>query len=110
MAAVWALLTGPNTHLHDQRNRSSALIHSHSFEAHHASAQTQLGSADDHAKAKYLDLFSGLTTPSLDQPALVAEAVPLSQPALAGRSVEAELPTAHAPPALSSRLLRSPPA
>lgn len=110
VAVLLALLTGPATHLDNERGPANAFVHSHVGVAHEPHSETEFGPGDDHLRAKYLDLFSGLTTPSVPSPSLPVAVVSLDAPAAAEGSVKVIAPRAHGPPAQSSLLLRAPPA
>ena len=107
-------LYGPLLHEHPAGDADgNAIIHAHfpELETTPVSKDPSIGFHHSHARAIWLDGFTTTASHGLELHAIVTTTlVHFSQPLPATRFVSVEAPRSHSPPALCSRVPRSPPA
>jgi hypothetical protein len=107
-------LYGPLLHEHPAGDADgNAIIHAHfpELETTPVSKEPSIGFHHSHARAIWLDGFTTTTAHGLELQAIVtATSADFNQPLLKSRFVSVEVPRSHSPPALDSRVPRSPPA
>jgi hypothetical protein len=107
VAVLSVLAAGSGLHVH--RVPAAAAVHWH-FETPDHHGETSQIASDDHATATYLDPFCGVVQASFEHVVAPREFTFVAVPPVISYVALAISPTAHAPPALSSALLRAPPA